>query len=74
MVNLNSPREFGGDLRRFAEGDLFNLLSGHVCGDCTMPSREDCDDCQALAVLGHLENQIGEAGIRFMKELVEQWS
>ena len=76
MVNWESQKSNQEDLERFAQQDLYCLLSDIVCGKCTANKKEDeaCDGCPAMAVTSHLENQIMTEGIAFMKLLVKEWA
>jgi len=64
------------NLEGFAQQDLYCLLSDIVCGKCTADKQDDeaCSGCPAMAVTSHLENQIMDEGISFMKLLVQEWA
>ena len=70
-MTLRSPNQVGERIRGFAEYGLFDTVSSAVCRRC----KKECDKpgCPRLAVLGHLENQVADAGIAFMKNLVKEW-
>ena len=71
MAKWRIPNNIGGALGNFNHQGLSNLLSLAVCGlGC---EADECDDCPGVAVLGHLENQIGQDGIRFMRDLIDKW-
>lgn len=73
MSNIwESVKSKQGKLEGFAQSGLFCLIGLKVCGNCK--AEEDCDDCAGLAVLTHLENQIMDEGILFMKSLVKDWA
>jgi len=77
QAGLQSPRDIGGQLREFAEMGIYQLTADVVCGQCSEEEtveRPKCDNCPAMPILGHIENQIGREGIRFMKQLVKDWA
>ena len=67
---ITSPGLMGDVLDRYNTVGLFKELRSEICESC---DADECDDCAGFAVLGHLENQIGEAGVDFMKQLVREW-
>ena len=68
---FSAPETVGKNLEDFAQHGLTRELGGVMCQPC---HADDCDDCSGFAALGHLENQIGEAGVEFMKTLVKEWA
>ena len=75
MAQLENPSSIGGKLLEFAEGGVILLiLSRKICHsheyEC---DADDCDGCPGIEILGHLENQIEYAGVKYMKDLLEEW-
>ncbi|NVL91324.1 MAG: hypothetical protein HWN69_10145 [Desulfobacterales bacterium] len=60
----------GHVLERYSTVDLTIELHSQICKPC---DADDCEDCPGFALLGHIVNQIGEAGVDFMKQLVKEW-
>jgi len=75
---VKEPTTVGEKLLHFAEdGTIGTLLAKAICTRCDAASCDDADcpgNCPGLALLGHLENQIGQEGIKLMRLLVEEWS
>ncbi|MDO9334144.1 MAG: hypothetical protein Q7T57_06450 [Dehalococcoidales bacterium] len=71
---MREPRTVGLDLDEFAANGLIDLISEAVCGKThTECDEEECDGCVGMVALGHLTNQIGQEGIKFMRQLVKEW-
>ena len=70
---FREPQFVGGELEYFAEQRLLRLIAPKICGKREEPSG-CCDNCYGMVILGHIENQIGKAGISFMKQLVKDWA
>ena len=70
MKRFREPRQVGDKLIYFAQYDLAHQLAPRLCKPC---GADECDGCYGMVVVGHLENQIGEQGIAFMKQLAENW-
>lgn len=66
---IKEPNLVGDKLQHFTNEELCSLLS-KACGKC---NTDECDGCPGLAILMNVENQIGEEGIAFMKQLVRDW-
>ena len=68
---FSAPKTVGDKLTDFAESGLTTELDKAMCQPC---NADECHGCPGFNALGHLENQIGEAGVKFMKELVKEWA
>lgn len=68
---FSEPRTVGDELMEFAESGLTGELDKAMCQPC---NADECNGCAGFVALSHLENQIGEAGVKFMKELVKEWA
>jgi len=70
-----NPMDVGERLLKFSEdGGILNLLSRQVCRSHKYKcAADECDGCPGLAILAHLENQIGEAGVKYMTDLAKEW-
>lgn len=75
---FHPPKAIGDKLGDFASGGLHSSLNEAICGKenrygeyCTGECAEPY--CAGFVAIGHLENQIGEAGIEYMKQLVKAW-
>ncbi len=75
---VKEPTAIGEKLLHFAEhGAICTLLAKAICTSCDASSCDDSDcpsNCPGLAILGHLENQVGQEGIKLMRLLVEEFS
>ena len=69
-MSIRCPKIIGVELEDFATGEITKLLSDIICEPC---NRDSCDRCPGIAILGHLENQIGKQGIEEMKKLIKQF-
>ncbi|KKK59736.1 hypothetical protein LCGC14_3031410 [marine sediment metagenome] len=67
---FRGPDTVGVDLNEFAIGHLSEVITEGICQEC---HTSECDNCYGMVVLGHIENQIGEAGIAFMKQMAQDW-
>lgn len=73
--SFREPKTVGVDLDDFAAVDLENLVCDVVCGEMHEECADQgCDGCVGMVAIGHLVNQIGQAGIAHMRQLVEEWS
>lgn len=71
---FREPKTVGADLDNFAAADLINLVCDAVCGEVREEcADQECDGCVGMVATGHLVNQIGEAGIAHMRQLVKEW-
>jgi len=68
---FSAPQTVGEKLEEFAQHELTDELDRVICQPC---HADDCDDCSGFVALAHLENQIGEAAVEFMKKLVKEWA
>jgi hypothetical protein len=67
---LRCPDRIGDKLEDFATVEIYSLLEMIMCDSCPA---SNCDGCPGPAIGGHLENQIGEQGIAYMKKLISEW-
>ena len=67
---IKAPGLIGNVLERYSTVDLLKEIRSGICDPC---DTDECDDCPGFALLGHIENHIGEGGVDFMKELVKEW-
>jgi len=64
-------------LEDFQQGGLHEEVSSYVCGNCR--PRVTCDDkdgkpeCEGLALMATIENQVSDSGIQYMKERLKAW-
>jgi len=73
MAQENSI-DVGERLLEFAEDGKILTLLRQVCHSRGYECKaNNCDGCPGIAILGHLENQIGEAGVEYMTGLVKEW-
>ena len=70
MNYFKAPDLIGHALERYSTVDLLSELRLGICDQC---NADECDDCPTFAILAQVENQIGEAGVAFMKQLVKEW-
>ena len=80
MAKLKCPY-IGSELDDFQQGGLHEAINKVVCANCHKGNPEvSCSDedgkpeCEGLAMMGIMENQIMHEGILFMRELVKVWS
>lgn len=71
--------QVGEEIEDFTQnGGLLQTLCKAVCdpsGECSASCNNDDGggECEGLAMMGIMENQIGHEAILFMKDLVKQW-
>ena len=76
MAKLKCPI-IGEELCDFGDGGLHKVINEHACHGC--PGYVSCNnedgkpECEGLALMAIVENQVGYEGIKFMKELVKTW-
>jgi len=68
----------GEELDDFGQGGLHEEINKYVCGG-VCPKSISCNtedgkpECEGLALMGIVENQVGREGILLMKGLVTMW-
>lgn len=73
MRLFRGPQRIGDAIRDFTDRGLNWVVARQVCGKPYDCPTDECHGCYGLVIIGHLENQIGEQGIAFMKQLAEDW-
>jgi len=61
----------GEKLLDFTEIELNHLLVTEICKPCD--DANDCHGCPGIEILGEMESQIKEEGIKYMRELLSTW-
>lgn len=77
MAKLKCP-VIGEKLEDFSQGGLHEKINEYVCGgvcpkDVSCNTEDGKPECEGLALMAIVENQVADEGILLMKGLVTMW-